>query len=81
MERLPLIQLACFMYIQIQEPTSRSTITKALSFFENLLNFIMTKKLKQEVDDNLSVYMDEHGPCGLSLTGDIKIYLCHVIKR
>ena len=41
----------------------------------------MTKKLKQEVDDNLSVYMDEHGPCGLSLTGDIKIYQCHVIKR
>ena len=25
----------------------------------------------QEVDDNLSVCVDEHSPCGLSLTGDI----------
>ena len=48
-----------------------------LSFLQN---FIITKYLKQEVDDDLSVRMDEHSPCGLSVTGDIKIYQCHVIK-
>ena len=49
-----------------------------LSFLQNLL--IITKYLKQEVDDNLSACVDEHSPCGLSITGDINIY-CHVIKR
>ena len=49
-----------------------------LSFLQN---FIITKYLKQEVDDDLSVCMDERSPCGLSVTGDIKIYQCHVIKR
>ena len=52
-----------------------------LSFLQNLLNFIITKYLKQEVDDDLSVCMDERSPCGLSITGDIKIYQCHMIKR
>ena len=50
-----------------------------LSFLQNLLNFIITKYWKQEVDDNLSVCMDERSPCGLSITADIKIYQCHVI--
>ena len=44
------------------------------------LNFIITKYLKQEVGDDLSVSADELGPYGLSVTGDIKIYQCHVIK-
>ena len=35
---------------------------------------------EKEDDDNLNVYMDESSPCGLSVTGDIKIYQCHVIK-
>ena len=48
-----------------------------LSFLQN---FIITKHLKQEVDDDLGVCVDERSPCGLS-TGDIKIYQCHVIKR
>ena len=52
-----------------------------LPFLQNLLNFIITKYLKQEVDDDLSVCVDEHSPCGLSITGDIKIYQCLVIKR
>ena len=43
-----------------------------LSFLQNLL--IITKYLKQEVDDNLSACVDEHSPCGLSITGDINIY-------
>ena len=46
-----------------------------------LQNFIFTKHLKQEVDDDLSICVDERSPCGLSLTRDIKIYQCHVIKR
>ena len=52
-----------------------------LSFLQNLLNFIITKYLKQEADDNLRVCVDERSPCGPSITGDVKIYQCHVIKR
>ena len=49
-----------------------------LSFLQNVF---VTKYLKEEVDDDLTVGMYEHSPCGLSMTGDIKIYQCHVIKR
>ena len=52
-----------------------------LSFLQNLLNFIITKYLKQEVDDDLSVCVDERSPYGLAINGDIKIYQCHVILR
>ena len=52
-----------------------------LSFLQNLLNFIITKYLTQEVDDDLSVCMDERSLCGLSMTGDRKIYQCLMIKR
>ena len=38
-----------------------------------LQNFIITKYLKPEVDDDLSVCMDEHSPCGLSIAGDIDL--------
>ena len=38
-----------------------------LSFLQN---FIITKYLKQEVDDDLSVCVDERSLCGLSITGD-----------
>ena len=51
-----------------------------LSFLHNLLNFIIKKYLKQ-VDDKLSICMDEHSPCGLTLTEDVKIYQNHLIKR
>ena len=51
---------------------------KHLSFQQN---FIITKYLKQEVDDDLSVCVDERSTCGLSITGNIKIYQCQVIKR
>ena len=46
-----------------------------------LQNFIITKYLKQEVDDDLGVCLDERSLCGLSITEDIKIYQCHVIKK
>ena len=39
-----------------------------LSFLQNLLNFIITKYLKKEFDDDLSVGMDERSSCGLSVT-------------
>ena len=41
-----------------------------LPFLQNLLNFIITKYLKQELDDDLGVCVDECSPCGLSITGD-----------
>ena len=58
-------------HVQIQEPASRSTTTKAFVF---LAKFIITKYLKQKVDDNLSVWVDEHRPCGLSKTRDINMF-------
>ena len=64
--------------VQIQEPAGSSTTTRA---FVLLAKFITTKKLKQKVDDNLSVCMPEHSPHALSITGDIKINQCHVIRR
>ena len=48
---------------------------------EHLQNFIIIKYLKQEVNDDLTVCREEHSPCGLSMTGDIKIYQYHVIKK
>ena len=36
-----------------------------LSFLQNLLNFFITKYLKKEFDDDLTVGVDEHSPCGL----------------
>ena len=52
-----------------------------LSFLQNLLNFIIRKYLKKEFNGDLRVGVDERSPCGLSVTGDIKIYHCHMIKR
>ena len=48
-----------------------------LSFLQNLI----TKYCKQEFDEDLCVCMDEHSSCGLSITGDMKIDQCQVIKR
>ena len=70
--------LISFFHIWVQEPASRSITMKAFGF-QSLLNFIITKYLKQ-VDDNLSICMDEHSPCGLSITGDINIYRYHIVK-
>ena len=36
--------------------------------------------MKQEVDDDLSIRVDERSLCGLSITGGIKIDQCHGIK-
>ena len=52
-----------------------------LSFLQNLLNFVITKYLKQDIDDNLSICVEECSHCGRSISGDIKIYQCHMIKN
>ena len=60
-------------HVQMQELANRSTTTRV--FICHLsLNFIITKYLKQEVGDDLSVCDDESSPYGLSVTEDIKIY-------
>ena len=43
--------------------------------------FIIAKSFKQEVNDELSICVDECSPYDLSITGDRKIHQCHVIKR
>ena len=60
----------CLQEVQLQQ--------EHLSFLQN---FIITKYLKQEVDGNLSICVDECSHCGLSITEDVKIDHCHVIKR
>ena len=50
-ERLPLVFISLF-YIQIQKPASR---LQHLPFLKNLLDFIITKYLKQEVADDLNI--------------------------
>ena len=73
-------------HVQIQEIRSRSTTKRKFVF---LPKFIIGKYLKQEVGDDLSVCIDEElsicldecSPCGLSITGDIKIYQWHMIRR
>ena len=70
------MSLACFMY----KYKSLQDVQLPRGHLSFLQNFIITKYLKKEVNDNLSVCMDERSPCGLSLIGHAKIYQCHVIK-
>ena len=71
--------LISLFHVEIQEPaTSRPITTRTFVF---LANFIIAKYLKQEADENLSLCVDERSPYGLSITGDIKIYQGHMIKR
>ena len=43
-----------------------------LSFLQNLLNFIITKYVEKEFDDDITGGVDERSPCGLSVTRGIK---------
>ena len=74
-------ELISLFHVQIQEPTSGSTIMRAFVFLAKFAEFYYHKILKQEVDDDPSICVDELSSCGLSITGDIKIYQCYVIKR
>ena len=57
------IAFALISLFHVQESASRSTTAREhLSFLQNLLRFIITKYLKQEVDHELSVWVDESSP-------------------
>ena len=57
------IAFALISLFHVQESASRSTTAREhLSFLQNLLHFIITKYLKQEVDHELSVLVDESSP-------------------
>ena len=75
--------LISLFHVQVQEPVSRSTTTRAFVFFQNLQNFIITKYLILfeifKNNDKLTVCVNEHVPCGLSITRDIKICQYHMI--
>ena len=70
--------LACFMFKSLQAGQLSQV---HLFFLQNLMNFIIKNYLKEEVDDDLSICIDELSPCGLSVTKSIKIYQCHMIQR
>ena len=77
---LPSNSLACFIYkykgLQVCQLS-----WEHLSILQNLLNFSITKYFKQDVNFDLNLCMVEHSHCGLSITGDLKIYQCHLMKR
>ena len=81
MKRLSLISLTYFMYKY--KTLQEVQLPQEHLFF--LQNFIITKYLKQGVDGDLSVCVDERSLCGLSITGDItgdiKIDQRRVIKK
>ena len=77
MERLSLIYLACVMY----KYKSLQEVQLTREHLPFLQNFFITKYLKQDVDDDLSVCVDKRSTYGLFMTGDIRICQCHVIKR
>ena len=70
-ERLIAYTLIDWFHVQMQELANRST-TKRTFICHLSLNFIITKYLKQEVGDDLSVCVDERSTYGLSVTEDIR---------
>ena len=62
--------LISLFHVQIQEPTSRSSTTRTFVFLAKFAEFYYHKIF----------CVDECNPCGLSITGDIKIYQCLTIK-
>ena len=68
-ERLPFLWLVYFMY-KYKRLQKGQLPQEHLSLLQNLLNFIITKHLEQEVDDDLSVSVDERCPLYLSITTD-----------
>ena len=68
---MPLLELDCFIY-KYKSLQAGQLSTENLSFLQRWLNFIITTYLKQKVNGNLSICLDERSPCGLS-TEEIKI--------
>ena len=76
------LDLISLFHIQIREPPELPP--EHLPFLQNfqiIAKYLLKKYFKQEVDDDLSVCIYERSSCGLSLTGDIKIYQCPMIKK
>ena len=68
--------LSDLFHVQRQEPASSTTTTRAFVFLAKL---IITKYLKEGVDEDLSVCVDERYPCGLSIARDIDLSkLCNL---
>ena len=63
------LELISLFHVQIHEPTSMSTTTRAFVFLAKCLKFFYHKIYKQEVHDHLSLCVAECSPCGLSITG------------
>ena len=66
---MPLFYLACFIH-KYKSLQAGQIPWENLPFLQNLLNFMVTKNLKQEVHEDLSVWVNEQTPCGLSIIGD-----------
>ena len=50
-------------------------------YYHKMLKMLLSHSFKQKVDQDLRIYMDERSPCGLYITGRIKIYQYHMVKR
>ena len=74
-------ELNSLFHVQIQEPKSMSTTTRAFVFLAKFLKFYYRKIFETRSRWRPSLCMVECSHCGLSITGDIKIYQCYVIKR
>ena len=62
--------LISLFHVQIQEPTRSSTKARAFVF---PAKFHYHKMFEKKVNDNLSVCVDEHSLCDLSITGDLSM--------
>ena len=70
-----MLELECFMY-KYKSLQAGQLQREHSSFLQNLLNFIIAKYLKQEVDDHLRVLWMNTAPKTSQL--ETKIYKCHV---
>ena len=70
--------LISLCHLQIQEPASMSVATRAFVFLAKFAKFYYHKRFETKIMKQL------HGSSSLyklCITGDIKIYQCHMIKR
>ena len=66
-------ELINLFHVERQQPTSRSTTTRAFVFLTKFAEFVITKYLKQEANDSLRVCLDEHSPCGLCIAEELHL--------
>ena len=56
--------LLSLFHVQIEDSASRSTTTRAFFFLAKFAQFYY-HKIFEQVDDDLSICVDERSPCGL----------------